>query len=379
MFRSAATLLIALSVPMLVEQAPQLRILSPRAEDLVAGEMTIVAEMDPAATAVSQMVFSVDGLIACRVTTAPYRCDWRGRDELREHVVRVVATLAGGERVSRALSTSAPGFVDATVVRSVLVGVNVRDRRGRPVHGLGREDFRLLDNGRPRTIEHFGTESVPVDVLLALDASASMQAGFGEVRDAALAMIDALRPQDRVTLAGFNTSLFLIAPPHATRQERQAALRRVGTTGGTAVNDAMLAGLQMLQTGEGRRALIIFTDGEDMASHTSDPSLERRLLADNVVLYAIGQGRAADVKMFRTRIERLANATGGRALFFKDLEHATGAFREIVEELTTQYVLGFTPDPARPGEGMRSLKVELTDEKLRVSARAFYVPPPAKR
>lgn len=373
----ALSIVVAVARPL--EQAPQLRILAPLAEDLVAGEVTIVAEMDPAETPVSQMVFSVDGAVACRVTAPPYRCAWKGPNELQARVVRVVATLAGGARVSRSLSTASPGFVDAAAVRSVLVGVNVRDRRGRPVPGLAREDFRLFDNGRPREIEHFGTESVPVDVLLALDVSGSMQKGFGDVRAAALAMIDTLRPQDRVTLAGFNTSLFLIAPPQATREQRVAALRRVSATGGTAVNDAILAGLKMLQAQEGRRALIIFTDGEDRASQTSDASLEQRLLADNVVLYAVGQGRAAEVRTFRTRVERLASATGGRAFFFKDLDDATGAFRDIVQELTTQYVLGFTPEPARPGESSRALKVEVTDEKHRVTARAFYVPPPPGR
>jgi VWFA-related protein len=371
-------LVLMLSAPA-TGQSPELRILAPLAEDLVAGEMTIVAAVEPESAAVSQMVFSVDGVVACRLTAPPFQCDWKGANQLREHVVRVVATLATGERLTKGMSTASAAFVDTSVVDSVLVSVNVRDRRGRPVMGLTRDKFRLLDNGRPREITHFGTESVSCDVLLALDASGSMYDSRADIRAAALAMIDALRPQDRVSIAGFNTSLFTISPRGATRAQHAEALQKLAPSGGTAVNDAILAAVRTLGPSEGRRALVIFTDGDDRASQTSDESLERRLLADNIILYAVGQGRAADVEAFRTRMQRLALGTGGRAFFFGGIESASETFREIVRDLTTQYTIGFDPEPARPGEGPRKLSVEVSPGNYRIKARESYVPRSATR
>jgi Ca-activated chloride channel family protein len=121
----------------------------------------------------------------------------------------------------------------------------------------------------------------------------------------------------------------------------------------------------------GRRVLVVFTDGEDLNSHVSVRVAEDRLEASDVVLYPIGQGRAAESKPLKEILERLARKTGGRA-FFQQAEQLEAAFGEIVEELSNQYLLGYVPKNGSRNGDWRTVNVEVSDRALKVRARQGY-------
>ena len=117
--------------------------------------------------------------------------------------------------------------------------------------------------------------------------------------------------------------------------------------------------------------LVVFTDGEDLNSHVSVDVAEDRLEASDVVLYPIGQGRAAESQPLKEILERLARKTGGRA-FFQEAEQLEAAFGEIVEELSNQYLFGYVPKNAGRTGAWRTVNVEVSDRALKVRARQGY-------
>ena len=152
---------------------------------------------------------------------------------------------------------------------------------------------------------------------------------------------------------------------------RLRAIDRLEPWGGTALYDVIVQAIDQLGRQPGRRVLVVFTDGEDLNSHIALAVAERRVEASDVVLYAIGQGRAPKVKELKTTLERLSQKSGGRA-FFEDLEGLDQVFASILEELSNQYLLGFvSTDPAHDGS-WRPLTVELPGKDYRIRARQGY-------
>ena len=121
----------------------------------------------------------------------------------------------------------------------------------------------------------------------------------------------------------------------------------------------------------GRKALIVFTDGEDQGSHATLADAERRLQSSDVTLYMIGQGRGVTRDVLRAVMERLAVPTGGRALFTDNIDELRGAFAELLDELSNQYLLGYPRADSRRDDAWRRIKVEV-DGHSEVRARQGY-------
>ena len=159
--------------------------------------------------------------------------------------------------------------------------------------------------------------------------------------------LSALRPADRVTLVGFNDNVFTLARPTADSPRASSAVDRLAPWGGTALYDVVVKAIDQLGRQTGRRALVVFTDGEDLNSRVPDEAAEQRLEASDAVLYPIGQGRAPKLEALKQVLERLAQKSGGRA-FFEDLDELDAVFARIVEELSNQYLLGYPrPEAAK--------------------------------
>src|SRR4026208_1815861 len=135
------------------------------------------------------------------------------------------------------------------------------------------------------------------------------------VQRAVTAFPSVVAPEHQVTLLGFNDSIFTLTRKTTDRAERVKAVDRLAPWGSTALYDVILRGVEMLGRQTGRKALIVFTDGEDQGSHATIADVERRLQSSDVTLYMIGQGRGVTLDVLKKVMERLANPTGGRALF----------------------------------------------------------------
>jgi Ca-activated chloride channel family protein len=352
------------------QTATRVRIVSPKDSDYVSGETVVRVALENADSRLTSVAVSADGAAVCTITREPLECTFNAGPELRRRVIRAVATFASGTRAVHSVSTADVGVAESTGVEAVLVAVSVRDGRGRFVPGLRQEHFRLFERDKPQPISFFAPEGWPCEIVLAIDVSGSMEKSLPGVRQAAKAFVSALRPDDHVTIAAFNHSFFLLAPRNATPEARLRALDRIAPFGGTAVFDALLASTEQLEGRSGRRAIVMFTDGLDQSSEVLPQRVEERLLSEDVLLYIVGYGNTSGM---REAFNRIARATGGEAVFLDGVEEATVAFRRIIDELTQQYTVGFTPSLEGP-PGWRPVRVEVTGGNYRVRARQGYVP-----
>jgi len=355
-----------------LRQAPvTLSFVSPVDGDYASGPLTLKVEISPRDTPVKSVSLFADGRLLCTVETPPFECPWDAGREVVAHALRAVAVLGDGQRVARSIRTKGVAYTEVVDVDVVHVTATVTDGDGRFVRGLPRQRFRVVEDNVPQEITYFAAENVPLEIIVAVDVSGSMTDAMPQLKQATRKFLSALRPTDRVTLIGFNDNVFTLARPGADLATRLRAVDRLAPWGGTALYDVVVQAIDQLGRQPGRRVLVVFTDGEDLNSHVSARVAEDRLEASDVVLYPIGQGRAAESPQLKEILERLARKTGGRA-FFQQAEQLEVAFGEIVEELSNQYLLGYVPRNAGRNGEWRTVNVEVADRALKVRARQGY-------
>jgi VWFA-related protein len=348
-----------------------MEIVSPAHGSYVSGMVAIEAAITTSDAAIRRVQFFADGTVVCTAEAAPWTCEWDAGRDVRAHHVRVVAELSDGRRVTRSIRTASVGYAENVDVESVLVPVLVSDG-DRFVSGLGRERFRLFEDGRPQDIDTVSAENLALDLVVAIDISESMAPSLPRVKQAVRRFLDSLRREDRVTLVAFNENVFTLARRDATSEARQRALDRLAPWGGTALYDVLLKGTEMLTRVTGRRALVVFSDGYDQSSRTSLDAATRAIEGGDAALYIIVLGQTAEAQRARKTVEQLALASGGRAFFRNKLEDLDDDFRRITEELFNQYLITYSPTNASRDETWRRIKVEVPGGGYRVRARQGY-------
>ncbi len=352
------------------------QIVSPEEGSYVAGEVVLRAEVEPRDASVESVRFSADGRLVCTVERRPFECEWDAGPSIREHDIRVVAVLAGGKRAVARVRTKGARFADEVHVDRVQVTASVTDG-GRYVRGLTRSDFRLYEDGKRVPIEHFGSEEMPLEVAVAVDISESMAGAIGQTQEFVKRFLSRLRETDKVTVFAFNENQFLIARPSVGLDARLAAVDALAPWGATALHDVIIRSFQALGRQQGRRALVMFTDGEDTASRVSAAAVERRTESSDAVLFMIGQGQAVESAALRSLCERLARSSGGRAFFPSRVEELGEVFDAIAEELSNQYLLTFAPSARRDG-AYHEIRLEVSGGR-EVRARSGYRLEPGRK
>jgi VWFA-related protein len=350
--------------------APQLKILSPGEESYVSGPTLLRAAIVPG-DAVSSVTFFVDGRQVCALTRPPFECDWDAGPAIGEHQVRAVATLVTGGRAVQTVRTKGVSVTEKVNVDVVQVTVTVTDGHGRFVRNLPQSAFHVFEDGKTQGISHFSSEDVPLEIVVAIDISGSMTPAMPKLKTAVKGFLSDVPKQDLVTLLGFNDSIFTLTRKTGDPAERGRAVDRLAPWGSTALYDVILRGVEMLGRQTGRKALIVFTDGEDQGSHATIADVERRLQSSDVTLYMIGQGRGITLDTLKKIMERLANPTGGRALFTDSIDELHESFAELLDELSNQYLLGYQPTNTRHDDVWRKIKVDV-DGHHDVRARQGY-------
>jgi Ca-activated chloride channel family protein len=350
--------------------APALEILSPAADAYISGATTLRAGMTPA-TAASRVLFYVDGRQVCATVVQPFECAWEAGGSIVAHQIRVVAELTDGGRVVRTVRTRPLGYAENVDVDVVQIIATVTDHAGHFVTGLPRSAFHVEEDGKPQKVSHFGSEDVPLELVVAVDVSGSMTPAMPRLKTAVKEFLGAVPSRDQVTLIGFNDSIFALTRRAVNLAERIKAVDRLAPWGATALYDVILRGVDMLGKQPGRRAMIVFSDGEDQGSHAAITDVERRLQASDVTLYMIGQGRGVEVAALKAVMQRLVEPTGGRALFTDSIDQLHAAFTDLLEELSNQYLLGYESSNPRRDDGFRKIAVQV-DGQPRVRARQGY-------
>ncbi len=351
--------------------AAWLTIASPESGAYLSGMTLLRAEIDPP-DAVSGITFFVDGRQACAITQAPFECEWDAGSRIVEHQVRAVATLAAGMGASsRTLRTKGLNYAEKVDVDVVQVTVTVSDGHGKFIRGIPQSSFHVSEDGRPQKITHFTSDDVPLELVAAIDISGSMGTSMSKLKAAVKEFLTDVPTQDQVTLLGFNDSIFTLTRKATDKADRARAVDRLASWGGTARADVVLRGVEMLGRQAGRKALVVFTDGEDQGSHATIGDVERRLQSSDVTLYMIGQGRGVSLESLRKVMERLSRPTGGRAFFTDNIDELHNAFADLLDELSNQYLLGYEPTNTRKDDAWRRIQVDV-DGQHEVRARQGY-------
>ena len=349
---------------------PVLEIDAPAADAYLSGTTILRATLTPP-DAATRLVFSVDGKQVCDAVAPPFECSWEAGASIIAHQIRVAADLKTGGRVIRTVRTRALGYAEKVDVDVVQIIATVTDNTGHFVTGLPRSAFHIDEDGKPQTISHFGSEDVPLELIVACDVSGSMTPAMPRLKTAVKEFLGAVPARDQVTLIGFNDSIFALTRRQIDPAERIKAVDRLAPWGATALYDVILRGVDMLGKQPGRRAMIVFSDGEDQGSHASIADVERRLQASDVTLYMIGQGRGVEVAALKTVMQRLVEPTGGRALFTDNIDQLHSAFSDLLEELSNQYLLGYESTNAKRDDVFRKISLRV-DGQTRVRARQGY-------
>jgi Ca-activated chloride channel homolog len=285
-----------------------------------------------------------------------------------------VATLKDGGRIVQTIRTKSVGYAERVDVDVVQVTVTVSDGRGRFVRGIPQDAFHVFEDGHQQAISHFANEDVPLELIAAIDISGSMAPAMPKLKSAVKQFLGDVPGQDQVTLLGFNDNVFTLTRKTTDPAERMKAVDRLAPWGSTALYDVLLRGVEMLGRQTGRKALVVFTDGEDQGSHATLSDVERRLQSSDVTLYMIGQGRGVTMEPLRRIMERLSTPTGGRALFTENIDELHNAFADLLDELSNQYLLGYQSSNSKRDDQWRKIKVDVDghhDVRARLGYRAL--------
>lgn len=273
------------------------------------------------------------------------------------------------------------------VVNEVNVVFTVTDKHGHFVKDLTKSDFKVVDDNKPAaSISTFSKETnLPLRVGLLIDASNSIRDRFRFEQDAAIEFLNQIvRPKyDRAFVLGFDTTAEVTADFSDNAEQLAKGVRLLRPGGGTALYDAVYFAardkLMKQNEKEGiatRRAIILLTDGEDNQSRvTREEAIEMAQRAE-VVVYTISTN-VSGVKMKGDKVlERMADATGGRAFFPFKIEDVANAFSEIQDELRSQYLLAYKPADFQSDGRYRSIDIIAENHKnLHVRARKGYYAP----
>jgi Ca-activated chloride channel homolog len=363
----------ALTAAVSTGQAPAIRITSPQADAVLIGPTRLEAVIEPhdAVPTVQSLTFTVDGRLACTIDRPPFACMWDSGEVVRDHHVRVVATMAGGERLRANLRTASLGYAERVRTDAVLVPVIVT-RAGQFVRGLKRQDFEIAEDGVRQPVAAMASEDGPLDLVLAIDVSGSMESSLDQVKVAVKRLLSKLRPGDAVTLVGFNDTLFLAAEREQDQQARERAVDLLTAWGGTALYDATVRAVDLVSREWGRKGIVIFSDGEDRSSLTPRATAARRVQESDAMLYTVGFGRGATDPALQRGLQHFASLTGGRAFFPRSAPDLDDAFDEIVTELAHQYVLSYSLGNLEHDDRWRTISVQVRGGKYDVRARQGY-------
>jgi len=255
--------------------------------------------------------------------------------------------------------------------------VTVTDANNRLVTDLTREDFEILDNGKVQELTIFDNEVRPISVVVMLDTSISMTHRLNDLYAGAEQFLLRLLPHDKATVAAFNDKIEFASGFTNDRNSLVSALKHLDFGNETHLYDAVHASLDELEKVDGRRVLLLFTDGADFGSRQGSGRALERARDNEVMIYGIGleteffNGQTYVRSKPDSILNRFANETGGGFFDLKKNADLNASFTRIAQELRSQYLLGFSP--ATLDGKVHRLEVRVKRPGFKARSRRSYV------
>jgi Ca-activated chloride channel family protein len=310
----------------------------------------------------------------------------------------VLAATTSAEEPQSASPASGATFKTGTDL--VALTVTVTDKADKHITGLMSDQFVVSEDGVRQRLAFFSAESLPLDLAILIDGSASMQGKIELARNAAAGLVRSLRAGDRASVIEFRDAVRVRQALTTDTSAVESAIGEIVARGSTAVYDALYIALKDLASATRdpqqvrRQAIVLLSDGADTASLGTYEDVSELARRSGVVLYTVSLKSQADVALDRLSsggqrfegeadygMKALAQDTGGRAFFPKKAAELKGIYDGIAEELGHQYALGYVPTDARRDGAWRRVAVQVLagDARLRTRAGYFATAAPGRR
>jgi VWFA-related protein len=322
---------------------------------------------------VESVELKVNDTVAARLTEPPWQTQIDVPPGQETAWLTVTARLEDGTQTEDVRFLRAPDNLEEMDVDLVELYVSVTDSSGHFLRGLQAKDFKVLEEGKPQTLTRFEVvESFPITLGLLIDTSASMADSLGESQRAAEQLLAHLMtPRDRAFAVGFSQFPYVVISPTDDAEGVAQALEGMTAMGRTALYDALITGLFYFRNTKGQRAMILLTDGDDTASNSSWEQALEYTRRSGVVVYPIGLGIGVLGVSARSKLEEIAEATGGRAFFIQHADELGGVYGQIEEELRSRYYLTYNSNRKADATGFRPVEVQVKKGRAR-TARGYY-------
>lgn len=339
-----------------------------------------------------RVVFYVDGLVVGETRQPPHEVSVDLGDDVDSHSFYVVAYGADGSTGSATLTTPGIRIDEQISIRLQQLYVTVTGQDGARILDLQPDSFRILEEGKPQEQVTFARGDIPFTALVMLDSSASMAgAKLRSALSGARAFFEGMKALDEGKLVVFSDRVLHRTPFTTFPEVLTAGLDRVEARGGTALNDHLYLSLKQLEQRQGRRVVILLSDGIDSHSVLSASAVAAVARRSQALIYWLRlpyrQGAPAgspprlttswrsstDYAREYESLGRTVEESGGRILELPSIDRVREAFGEILAELRAQYVLGYYPRTARRDGSWRRVEVEALRPGLDVRSRGGYV------
>ena len=350
-------------------------ITNPVMNDFRYGRSEIEAEVkasDPAAT--EKVEFYVDDKLVFIDTEPPYRCVFDFGTEPRSWVIKVTAFHREGLTVTDQIILRKVIINYAVQVNRVILyatGISQKDSK-KYVLDLEKKDMVLEEDGVKQDIIDFYREERPVTLAVVSDSSGSMQAAMPIVHTAASRFIDTLGAEDKALVIDFDDKVYLLQDVTSDKKDLRLALTSTNALGGTALYDALYASYRKLKGIDGRKAIILLSDGDDTASKFSFRRVLDEAKINDILIYSIGLGTGfLDVDLRRV-LKSLSEETGGHAYFPDKPDELEAVYREISTELKSQYYATYEPRNTTWDGRWRKIRLTAPGHDVEMRTRSGY-------
>ena len=310
-------------------------------------------------------------------TRPPYAFDIASSSLAAYEFVRASVVDSTGYEAADLLFLRGDRLIEQIEVNLIELPVSVADAAGAPVTNLERKNFTILEDDKLQTISNFNfAANLPISIGVLLDHSYSMEKRMDQAKTAAIDFFKSiLKKGDRAFIAGFAGDPTRNAPFVSDVSILDAqinALPKAG--GGTALYDAIVTGLYRFRTMQGRKALVVITDGDDTTSRLSWNDTEAYVRAARVPVYFIGIGIGGKTRLSGGGIRQLADDSGGVAYFIRNINELGDAYKKLEQELRSQYLLSYHAESSKNDMAYRSVVVKVDRPDAKVRTIRGYIP-----
>jgi Ca-activated chloride channel homolog len=365
-------------------QPTSVRITSPLGRTGLQGAIRIVAQVQHSPDKPpGEVRFFVDQKLLGSVGRPPYAVEWVDSNPFERTEIAVEAVDASGTATASDKVVLEPFEVtEAAEVTSVLLEASVQDRAGRFVKGLEPTAFTVLEDGKAQSLDLVRQEAVGATFALLVDRSGSMARRMDFVQRTAATLAGYMTERDRMIIAPFSREIDAMTGPTNDRATIVQGIQVIKPSGGTAILDSLTQASKVLASAEGRRAMVLITDGYDEHSSATFDEALAAVKSAGATLYVVGVGGVAGISMKGERmLRRLAVETGGRFFFPSREEQLTAVHDVLTEDVANRYLITYTPRNQTIDGAWRAIAVNTTDPSHVIRTRPGYFapkPPPIR-